>query len=135
MFDRYREALASRCAPHNKIETTLDAYFRDVSPQLVEKVRAGDLRLAALAVDERGRMVIILSDDENYIAETESSFEELEQIISSYTLTEGRALYIGNGAIEHHRAGYGDSFGAEESGCPVCEEQNAPTIGMEEEEV
>lgn len=138
MSSQLRDTLGGKVAPHNYIETTLDAYFRDVAPQLTHRLRAGDLRISSVAVDEGRRMVIILSDDEDYTPETASSFKEMQQIISNYADPDsgsGGTLFIGNSAVRHDRPRYGNSFGSETTSCPVCEARDAEVAGLEKEKV
>ncbi len=136
MSDTIRDEAGRRVAPHNYIETTLDDYFRDISPQLTYRLRAGDLRISSITVDEGRRMVIILSDDKDYTLETASSFKEVQQIISNCAGGEpGGSLFIGNGSVKHNRPRYGDSFGSEATSCPVCEARDAEAAELEEEKV
>ena len=136
MSNTIREGAGRGIAPYNYIETTLDDYFRDVSPQLTHRLRVGDLRISSITVDEGRRMVIILSDDLDYTVETASSFKEVQQIISNYASVEpGGSLFIGNSFVQHSRPRYGDSFGSEATGCPVCEARDAEAAELEEEKV
>lgn len=136
MSDTIRDGAGHRVAPYNYIETTLDDYFRDVSPQLTHRLRAGDLRISSITVDEGRRMVIILSDDKDYTLETASSFEDVQQIISNYASAKpGGSLFIGNGSVRYDRPRYGDSFGSEATSCPVCKARDAEAAELEEEKV
>lgn len=134
MSSRYRETLqAPVSSPHNKIETTIADYERDVSPILSYRLRKNSLRIREICVDERGFMVINLSDDPNHLAETASSFEELEQELSAVIERgPGGTFFSGNRAIKYDRPEYDAVFGSETASCPVCEEQVAPASELEE---